>query len=64
MSLLEDKSPKRTPLSELGEFGLIEHVSVVPSFSVNNQEIGDDCAVDWGDKYGLITTRYVGRGFI
>lgn len=65
MSLLEDKSPKRTPLSELGEFGLIEHVSKhftsVQASTIKG--IGDDCAVlDWGDKYGLITTDMLVEG--
>ena len=35
MSILEDKQPKRTPLSELGEFGLIEHLTS----SIFNQKI-------------------------
>ena len=65
MSLLEDKSPKRTPLSDLGEFGLIEHLSKnftsVQGSTIKG--IGDDCAVlDWGDKYGLVTTDMLIEG--
>ena len=46
MSLLEDKTPNRTPLSKLGEFGLIQHIS--KNFELKNDTstlgIGDDCA--------------------
>ena len=53
MSILEDKQPKRTPLSELGEFGLIEHLTA--DFESKNSStiygIGDDSAViDVGEK--------------
>lgn len=65
MSLLEDKTPKRTPLSDLGEFGLIDHISknfeTIHDSSVKG--IGDDCAVlDWGKTYGLVTTDMLIEG--
>ncbi len=65
MSMLEDKSPKRTPLSELGEFGLIDHIAskftIVHDDSIKG--IGDDCAViDGEEKYCLITTDMLVEG--
>jgi len=65
MSLLEDKSPKRTPLSELGEFGLIQHLS--KNFNLKNKSsalgIGDDCAViDVGSHFQLVTTDMLVEG--
>jgi len=65
MSLLEDKNPNRTPLSELGEFGLIEHIS--NNFKLKNKTstlgIGDDCAViDVGQHFQLVTTDMLIEG--
>jgi len=65
MTLLDDKTPKRTPLSELGEFGLIEHLT--KEFTLMNSGsimgVGDDCAViDGGDQYQLITTDMLIEG--
>ena len=65
MSLLEDKTPKRTPISELGEFGLIEYLT--KDISLNNPStvkgVGDDCAVlDNGDSYSLVTTDMLIEG--
>ncbi|MBL6872415.1 MAG: thiamine-phosphate kinase [Flavobacteriales bacterium] len=65
MSLLEDKTPKRTPISELGEFGLIEHLT--KSISIQNDStvkgIGDDCAViDSGNSFTLVTTDMLVEG--
>lgn len=65
MSLLEDKTPKRTPLSELGEFALIKHIT--KDFESKNSStflgVGDDCAViDVGDKYQLLTTDMLIEG--
>ena len=65
MSILEDKQPKRTPLSELGEFGLIEHLTA--DFESKNSNtiygIGDDAAViDVGEKYQLISTDMLVEG--
>jgi thiamine-monophosphate kinase len=65
MSLLEDKTPKRTPISELGEFGLIEHLT--KNISIQNAStikgVGDDCAViDTGDLFSLVTTDMLIEG--
>jgi len=65
MSLLEDKTPKRTPISELGEFGLIEHLT--KNISIHNtttiKGVGDDCAViDTGDLFSLVTTDMLIEG--
>ena len=65
MSMLEDKQPKRTPLSELGEFGLIEHLT--KEFKLKNSNsvfgVGDDCAViDVGSHYQLVTTDMLIEG--
>lgn len=65
MSLLEDKTPKRTPISELGEFGLIEHLT--KNISIQNAStikgVGDDCAViDSGDSFSLVTTDMLVEG--
>lgn len=63
--MLEDKQPKRTPLSELGEFGLIEHLT--KEFKLKNSNsvfgVGDDCAViDAGAHYQLVTTDMLIEG--
>ena len=65
MSLLEDKTPNRTPLSNLGEFGLIQHIS--KNFELKNDTsifgIGDDCAViDAGHYFQLVTTDMLIEG--
>ena len=65
MTLLEDKTPNRTPLSKLGEFGLINHLS--KDFELKNETsifgIGDDCAViDEGHHFQLLTTDMLIEG--
>lgn len=65
MSILEDKHPKRTPLSELGEFGLIEHLTA--NFKSKNSSttfgVGDDAAViDVGEKFQLVSTDMLAEG--
>ena len=65
MSILEDKQPKRTPLSELGEFGLIDHLTA--DFESKNSStiygVGDDAAViDVGEKYQLVSTDMLVEG--
>ena len=65
MTLLEDKTPNRTPLSKLGEFGLINHLS--KDFELKNETsifgIGDDCAViDVGHYFQLLTTDMLIEG--
>lgn len=52
-NMIEDKNPQRTPLSELGEFGLISHLT--KNFNIQNEStltgIGDDAAVlDFNNK--------------
>ena len=65
MSLLEDKGINTTPISKLGEFGLIDHLT--KNIKVKNASsvkgIGDDAAViDIGDKYQLISTDLLVEG--
>lgn len=45
--MLEDKNPKRTPLSEVGEFGLIKFLTENIELKNPSTElgVGDDCAV-------------------
>lgn len=57
--MIEDKNQQRTPLSELGEFGLIEHLTKHFKISQKStiKSIGDDAAVmDFKDKKVVITT--------
>ena len=56
--MIEDKNAKRTEISELGEFGLIDHltegVKIYQPSTVKG--VGDDAAViDYGDKFTLVT---------
>ena len=51
--MIEDKNPQRTNISDLGEFGLIEHLT--KNFEIKNKStikgVGDDAAVmDFNDK--------------
>ncbi|MDG5490931.1 thiamine-phosphate kinase [Psychroserpens sp. SPM9] len=57
--MIEDKNPQRTSLDQLGEFGLIEHLT--KNFEIKQQTtvkgIGDDAAVlNHGSKQILVTT--------
>lgn len=57
--MLEDKTPQRTQLSQLGEFGLIDHLT--KNFDVKHastlKSIGDDAAVlDFGTKKAVVST--------
>ncbi|WP_010182078.1 thiamine-phosphate kinase [Aquimarina agarilytica] len=63
--MIEDKTPQRTRLSDLGEFGLIEHLT--KNFKVTHEStlksIGDDAAViDFNDKQCVITTDLLVEG--
>lgn len=63
--MIEDKNQKKTALSELGEFGLIEHLT--SNFSVNNSStilgIGDDAAVlDFKEKSVVVSTDLLVEG--
>lgn len=56
---------KRTELGELGEFGLIEHLSqhIEVSHANTIKGIGDDCAViDNGSNYTVLTTDMLVEG--
>lgn len=63
--MLEDKTPQRTPLSQLGEFGLISHLT--KNFDVKQastlKSIGDDAAVlDFKDKKTVVSTDLLIEG--
>ena len=63
--MIEDKNQSRTQLSELGEFGLINHIT--KNFKINQTStvkgVGDDCAVlKATKKQTLITTDLLVEG--
>jgi thiamine-monophosphate kinase len=63
--MLEDKNTQKTSLAELGEFGLINHITQY--FKVENastiKAIGDDAAVlDASEKQTLVTTDLLIEG--
>ncbi|WP_055447102.1 thiamine-phosphate kinase [Lacinutrix mariniflava] len=63
--MIEDKNQARTPLSELGEFGLIDHLT--KQFEVKQEStitsIGDDAAVlDFKSKQIVVTTDMLVEG--
>ncbi|MBP9849734.1 MAG: thiamine-phosphate kinase [Flavobacterium sp.] len=63
--MLENKDQSRTSLSQLGEFGLIEHLT--KNFAITHKStltsIGDDAAVlDFGDKKAVISTDLLVEG--
>jgi len=63
--MLEDKNPSRTPLNELGEFGLIKHLT--KDFKLSHPSslkgIGDDAAVlDLSDHKTVISTDLLIEG--
>ncbi len=63
--MLEDKKQERTSLEELGEFGLIEHLT--NSFSLNQKStvmgIGDDAAVlNFENKQTVVSTDLLIEG--
>jgi len=65
MSLLEDKGVNTTPISKLGEFGLIDHLT--KNIEIKNTSsvkgIGDDSAViDMGERYQLVSTDLLVEG--
>ena len=65
MSLLEDKGTNTTPISKLGEFGLIDHLTKNIKLKNKNtiKGVGDDAAViDMGDKYQLVSTDLLVEG--
>ncbi len=63
--MIEDKTPQRTPLSELGEFKLIEHLT--NQFKITQKStvksIGDDAAVlNYGKKQVVVSTDLLVEG--
>ncbi len=63
--MIEDKNQQRTPLSELGEFGLIEHLT--KAFKIKRKStiksIGDDAAVlEQNTKQIVVTTDLLVEG--
>ncbi len=62
--MIEDKSPQRTPIESLGEFGLIDYIT--KSFEISNAStvtgIGDDAAVLKHTKSTVITTDMLVEG--
>lgn len=63
--MLEDKNPQRTPLSELGEFKLIEHLT--ENFKVTQKStiksIGDDAALlNYGKNQVVVSTDLLVEG--
>ena len=63
--MLKDKDEERTSLAELGEFGLIKHLtdSVKLTHKSTIKGIGDDAAVlDFGKKHALVTTDLLVEG--
>ena len=63
--MLEDKNPQRTPVSQLGEFGLIEHLTI--GFDIKHSStlkgIGDDAAVlDFKNKKTVVSTDLLIEG--
>ncbi|MEP0212182.1 MAG: thiamine-phosphate kinase [Cellulophaga sp.] len=63
--MLDDKNPKRTSLEELGEFGLVNHLT--KDFAIKQKStlkgIGDDAAVlDLEDKKMVVSTDLLVEG--
>jgi len=63
--MIEDKTPQRTSIAQLGEFGLIDHLT--KSFEISQPStlkgIGDDAAVlDFADKKVVVSTDLLVEG--
>ncbi|MFQ3174726.1 MAG: thiamine-monophosphate kinase, partial [Flavobacterium sp.] len=63
--MIEDKNPQRTSIAQLGEFGLIDHLT--KNFEINQPStlkgIGDDAAVlDFKDKKVVVSTDLLIEG--
>lgn len=64
-TMLENKNPQRTSISQLGEFGLIDHLT--KNFGIKQTStlkgIGDDAAVlDFKDKKAVVSTDLLIEG--
>ncbi|MFK5879811.1 MAG: thiamine-phosphate kinase [Flavobacteriaceae bacterium] len=63
--MLKDKNEQRTSLSELGEFGLIKHLTKYFTINCDSTEkaVGDDAAVlEFGNEQILVTTDLLVEG--
>lgn len=63
--MLENKNTSRTSLSDLGEFGLIKHLTqnFKPELSSTIKGVGDDAAVlDFKDRKVLVSTDFLVEG--
>ncbi|MXV37529.1 thiamine-phosphate kinase [Flavobacteriaceae bacterium Ap0902] len=63
--MLEDKNLPKTPLSEIGEFGLIHRIKEAVKIQHDStvKGIGDDAAVmDFGEDQTVISTDYLTEG--
>src|SRR5210317_312620 len=63
--MFESKNPQRTPISSLGEFGLIDHLTANAKVKLANTAlgIGDDAAlIDMGDYYQAVSTDLLVEG--
>ena len=63
--MIEDKSPQRTSIAQLGEFGLIDHLTKKFTFknATTIKGIGDDAAVlDFSDKKIVVSTDLLIEG--
>ncbi len=62
--MIEDRNPQRTPVEQLGEFGLIDHIT--QNLEINNEStllgIGDDAAVIHHKEATVITTDMLVEG--
>ncbi|AUC74893.1 thiamine-phosphate kinase [Olleya sp. Bg11-27] len=63
--MIEDKNQQRTDLSQLGEFGLIDHLA--KNFKITQQStikaMGDDAAVlEFGDNRVVVSTDFLVEG--
>lgn len=63
--MIEDKNPQRTSIAQLGEFGLIDHLT--KNFEITQAStlkgIGDDAAVlDFGTKKAVVSTDLLIEG--
>ena len=63
--MIEDKNQPRTKLEDLGEFGLIKHLT--KDFKIKHSStikgIGDDGAVlDYGEEKMVVTTDFLVEG--
>ena len=63
--MIEDKTPQRTSIAQLGEFGLIEHLT--KHFEIKNEStikgIGDDAAIlDFATKKTVVSTDLLIEG--